>query len=206
MSCKKIRKLIDEAERPDLLMPEAARHVESCPACAEFARQRAALRQLLASSGRVGAPPDFQLRLKRRLEELTPPAPALSPLWKLAAAAAAAMLVIGSALLLRSPQQPPNRPAMTASSIARPEPAQIQTPQKIADKKPAAISKAARRRARPSAPRTEELDAMPRAALVLVRGQDVEYELAIPAISIGAQPIFYGAPSSGSARMVKTSF
>jgi hypothetical protein len=47
---------------------------------------------------------------------------------------------------------------------------------------------------------------MPRAALILVRRQDVEYELAIPAISVGAQPIFYDLNSKGSARVIKTSF
>jgi hypothetical protein len=202
MSCRKIRKLIDEAERPDLLMPEAASHLESCPACNEFARQRASLRKLLISSGRVSAPPDFQIRLKQRLEELSlnQSPPILMRLWKLAAAAAI-IIAVATFLLRRGPQPEPTPSASTASPVAQIQP--IQSDQKI----PAlGRNRPAKHKARPAAARPEGLDAMPRAALILVRQEDVEYELAIPAVSVGAQPIVYDLSSKGSARVIKTSF
>src|SRR5580704_16586497 len=69
MSCKRIRKLIDEADRPGNIPFEAARHTQTCESCSRFVDERIRLAELLDSTGRVTAPPDFNIVLRRRLRE-----------------------------------------------------------------------------------------------------------------------------------------
>lgn len=69
MGCNEIKKLIDEADRPDLLPFEAARHVDACAGCESFARERASLRHVLASGSRVAVPVNFDAVLRQRLEQ-----------------------------------------------------------------------------------------------------------------------------------------
>jgi hypothetical protein len=69
MSCKRIRKLIDEADRPGNIPFEAARHTQICESCSRFVDERIRLAELLDSTGRVTAPPDFNVVLRRRLRE-----------------------------------------------------------------------------------------------------------------------------------------
>lgn len=71
MTCKQIKRLIDEADRPDVLSFEAAGHVASCVSCREFARDRASLRELLASGTRVSVPVNFDATLQTRLAAAT---------------------------------------------------------------------------------------------------------------------------------------
>jgi hypothetical protein len=65
--CNKIKRLIDEAEQPDLFSFQVANHLSVCDGCKGFADERIALRQLLASSERVSAPSNFDAMLTARI-------------------------------------------------------------------------------------------------------------------------------------------
>ncbi len=67
MNCRNIRRLIDEADGPDSIPLEAARHAGSCVDCASFADERFRLRRLLSSSSRVAAPANFDAILREKL-------------------------------------------------------------------------------------------------------------------------------------------
>src|SRR2546425_935752 len=62
-SCKEVRKLIDQAEKPDMLAFEVTEHIERCSDCERFSSERAGLRKLLASPARVSQP---EKRIRRR--------------------------------------------------------------------------------------------------------------------------------------------
>src|SRR2546421_5281446 len=66
-SCKEIERLIDEADRPDLLSFEVTGHLSHCVNCKSFAGERAALRELLAAGKRVSVPANFDAVLGERL-------------------------------------------------------------------------------------------------------------------------------------------
>jgi hypothetical protein len=65
--CEDIRKIIDEADRPELLPLEATNHLESCSQCGSFADERTRLRSLLSSPPRVSVPANFNAVLNERL-------------------------------------------------------------------------------------------------------------------------------------------
>ena len=67
--CDRIKKLIDEADQPDALSFEASNHLSVCADCTTFARERAALRNMLLSSNRVSVPVNFDAMLNARLAE-----------------------------------------------------------------------------------------------------------------------------------------
>jgi hypothetical protein len=66
--CNRIRDLIDQSHRSDVLSPEAAAHAEFCDACRKFAEDRERLRNLLAEGARVTVPGNFNAVLNQRLE------------------------------------------------------------------------------------------------------------------------------------------
>jgi hypothetical protein len=70
--CKVFRTEIDVAADGGALGRDAASHVESCAACGEELRGRAALRGLVRGLGRVEAPPDFEFRLRARMASSKP--------------------------------------------------------------------------------------------------------------------------------------
>lgn len=70
--CKVFRTEIDVAAEGGALGRDAAMHVESCAACGEELRGRAALRGLVRGLGRVEAPPDFEFRLRARMAASKP--------------------------------------------------------------------------------------------------------------------------------------
>jgi hypothetical protein len=67
--CNHIRRLIDEADQPDIFSLEVTGHIAHCNACRGFAAERSALRGLIASGKRVGAPVNFDAMLNARLAE-----------------------------------------------------------------------------------------------------------------------------------------
>ena len=70
MNCIKIKRIIDESDRPDVFPLEAAGHIAACPACQSFADERAKLRELTASVARVTAPGNFNALLNERLSRV----------------------------------------------------------------------------------------------------------------------------------------
>jgi len=70
--CKVFRTEIDEAADGGALGARATAHVESCAACGDEMRGRAALRGLVRGLGRVEAPADFEYRLRARMARSKP--------------------------------------------------------------------------------------------------------------------------------------
>jgi hypothetical protein len=70
--CKVFRTEIEAAADGGALGRRAASHAESCAACGEELRERAALRGLVRGLGRVEAPPDFEFRLRARMASSKP--------------------------------------------------------------------------------------------------------------------------------------
>ena len=70
MNCTKIKRIIDEADRPDVFLLEAAGHIAGCPDCQSFADERAKLRELTGSVARVTAPGNFNALLNERLSRV----------------------------------------------------------------------------------------------------------------------------------------
>lgn len=69
MTCNRIQRLIDEADKPEALPFAAASHIAVCPACSQFAEERTKLRTFLIDLPRVHAPANFDAVLRMRLAE-----------------------------------------------------------------------------------------------------------------------------------------
>jgi hypothetical protein len=67
MSCRSVRREIDEAGPGNLLSSVANNHIENCLECETFADEHSKLQRIVSSLGTVEAPDDFELRLRARL-------------------------------------------------------------------------------------------------------------------------------------------
>jgi len=242
MSCKTIRKLIDSTDKADVFPHEAARHLDSCGACADFAEKRMRLRELLASSGRVAAPANFDAVLRVRLTERSAARPLawLSPAMYLRFGAAAIALVcvflLGQQFVRSNRPAPPTGDSSNAVGQSMGTdgsgraggpggagetgtPPAVAGPNGVAPPVIGGVtaypSKAADgyKPARGSRPRGDSGfryvadvgdDMAPgarTATVLLMRGPSAEREVMVPAVSVGAQPIFYSyrepQPSQG---------
>lgn len=105
MKCKAVLREIEELEQGARLCVEADAHLNACASCKEFARERSALRHLLAGLDAVETPPDFDWRLRARLararseSELTP-APSAARRWLHAFAPGARALTVAASITL----------------------------------------------------------------------------------------------------------
>src|SRR2546425_12585984 len=66
-TCRNTRQEIDELEFGAQPSQLATTHIATCEACRQFRAERAELRELVGSLERVGAPPDFDMRLRARI-------------------------------------------------------------------------------------------------------------------------------------------
>jgi hypothetical protein len=216
MSCKTIRKLIDSADKADVFPHEAARHLDSCGTCADFAEKRMRLRELLASSGRVAVPANFDAVLRVRLTErsASKPLPWLTPVLYLrfggAAIALVCLFLLGQRVLWNSNQAQratdshtetsESAPAVIPPAIYGPEPTgpsrneEHAIPTVVRDFSPTV--RGVRPRGNSGLRNVAEVgdDSDPgarTAAVLLMRGPSAEREVMVPAVSVGAQPIFY---------------
>jgi hypothetical protein len=95
-NCNHIKRLIDQAEQPELLPFEATHHLNACPPCRRFADERAGLRALLNGIPRVNAPINFDAQLKARMTtaKAKPTAAWLNPALYMRFGAASAVLLV----------------------------------------------------------------------------------------------------------------
>jgi hypothetical protein len=70
--CKTIRREIDEANLEAQLTLEASEHLRRCDPCRRFHDDRRKLRDLMAGLETIGAPADFDFRLRARLAREKP--------------------------------------------------------------------------------------------------------------------------------------
>ena len=218
-SCKEVRKLIDQAEKPDLLAFAVTEHIERCSDCERFASGRAGLRKLLASTARVSAPVNFEAVLNARLAEVKSrrlfrwlSAPGYV---RLGAATAGLAIMIFAAQYAglfskESDRAAQTRPIATASEPATPQSKpDVTAASPTNERKDNSIAQPVNtmrrrevvlgKRIAPAAVFTAE-----DGGVVIVRGQNGETDIQIPTVSVGAQPLLLVgagrrvAPTSGT--------
>lgn len=74
LSCKECRREIEFAGRGAALPVQTSAHLDVCVACRAFQTERASLRCLIGTLEPVGAPPDFEFRLRARMAAQQRPA------------------------------------------------------------------------------------------------------------------------------------
>lgn len=220
--CNYIRKIIDEADKPDQLPFEATQHLAGCADCERFAGERTALSRLMSSADRVGAPMNFDAMLLARLAEAK-----ARPSFKwfgapgylrLASAAAGLIVMVFAAQYFglfdshRTPVSdkradvvtPPilTQPGLTPK-VTSPEPA-------LAGNRDLAGQRVSRNRQNTMAVRNRgvagALVAEDDGGVLLVRGQNGGVEVQMPTVSVGAQPLLYVSAGQRTVRNVGASF
>jgi len=219
--------IIDEADRPEALDYGASHHIASCVGCSQFADERAKLKALLESAGRVSAPPDFDFKLKARLAEVKE---RKSSWWftpagylRLGAATAAVVMAVVAAQTSgffsadipaepfvsdSAKIQPSTQPGIAvapppASRDTRRDDRVVTNPETTGAVK--FISKNSRRQTRP-APEPVRGFVAEDGTMVLMRGPAGELEVPVPTVSVGAQSLMYVNSGRQTARNVSTSF
>jgi hypothetical protein len=126
LTCQQCRREIDAAARRASLSAPVETHLAACASCRIFQAERVRLQSLLGELEAVGAPPDFEFRLRARMAAQQPATFRLNWLRLTPRAlglAFAACLVCALALTLRwHAQQPPTQSAAQTkqSNIAQP--------------------------------------------------------------------------------------
>lgn len=232
MGCNYIKRLIDEADKSDLLPFEASDHIGSCIDCERFADGRAKLRGLLASESRVTAPMNFDAMLKVRLAEAKRRS-AFSWLgsqgyMRLGAATAGLVLMIVAAQYAglfsdRSNPSTESRAGVTGppASPTAPltAPPAFQTAPPIAQPVVIAATTSKPRQYYPQNIRAGRTDVAPRGrtapgayftaedgGVVLVRGRNGDMDVPMPTVSVGAQPLLYVSAGQRAVRATGNSF
>ena len=227
MKCSTTRRMIDQADDPASLQYETAAHIEGCSSCRQFASEREQLRKLLLEPRRVAAPANFEAMVARRLAERGGSRafrPAIGFYLRAAGAAAAlACLVLVIQTTRFSPVSQVSRPSLdqlAEKSLAEKPP--VHTENRGVDNPPpvqpfATVIKAHSRvhpgrrgsqgSVRPESPLALAADiaAQPR-ALLLVRNAGSEQEIAVPMVTVGAQPWMPVNVSSQDARGLRMAF
>jgi hypothetical protein len=127
LTCQQCRRAIDGAARKQPTSAEVAAHIETCASCRAFQTERIRLQALIGELEPVGAPADFEFRLRARMAT-QPPAAFGFELLRLTpralGLACAACLVCAFALALRWYTQRPavNYTARTPQNIAQVSP------------------------------------------------------------------------------------
>ena len=224
--CNQVKRVIDEADRPDAIAFAASQHMASCAACSAFADERARLKELITAAGRVSAPADFDIKLKARLLQVKD---RRSRWWvvpagylKLGAATAALVVAVvaaqttnffsgeqsqapGGDVARTQPASPPSADAMPAQPHRGTE---VMSPTVDLPAAPMHVRVAAvrnnRRQARTAAPVRGFI--AEDGTMVLMRGPAGELEVPVPTVSVGAQPLLYVNSGRHSARSISTSF
>lgn len=136
MNCQNVRRIIEAADRGELLGVAAVEHISACPACEKFNDEHLKLRDIVSNLGTVKAPDDFEFRLRARLARANAQGtqPTLNRLnlgFRSVAFASLMVVFVGAMLVinLRSPEQTPvvTKDTPAASPIAAATPFQQPT-------------------------------------------------------------------------------
>jgi hypothetical protein len=228
VDCKQTRRMIDEADRPELLPFEASSHVAACPDCGSFAEERARLRSLLVSGTRVTVPVNFDAVLKSRLAQARgrDGFAWLSPAGYLRLGGATAALVVmvfgaqyaglfgvdstteqraglaGNGQHAVEPVQPSPPPPAINSYEPGPRHTSVGTNSYLR------VNRYQNRTVGAGVPlEIPREDYLPEdSGVMLVRGSNGEGEVSLPMVSVGAQPLVYANAGRRTARTIGTSF
>jgi hypothetical protein len=223
MGCNYIKKLIDEADKSDLLPFEVNEHIGGCDDCGRFANERAGLRKLLASESRVIVPMNFDAMLKARLAEVKARSAfswlSSSGYLRLGAATAGLVIMIFAAQYAGLFSDHSNGSASRAVASAPTAPPLVQTAPPIIVPAPlttAAAPSAVReyysrnsRGGRADVARVRTTSGGFTAedgGVVLVRGRNGEMDVPMPTVSVGAQPLLYVSAGQRAVRNAGNSF
>ncbi len=228
MKCSIARRVIDEVDNPANLPYEAAGHLEGCGPCRQFAEERDQLRKLLLEPLRVSAPANFETMVARRLARR---AGERRPFWLAggfylraagAAVALASLILVAQVTMLRrvpSPAVLPISDAARLNTLSIPAP-EVTGGQKTGpDITPVTVTKAFSliRSGKPRGALVKppsnrfvtaaitEMTMQPR-ALLLVRNPGSEHEIAVPMVSVGAQPWLSISLHSQDERGIRAAF
>src|SRR5262245_41196456 len=222
MKCSTARRVIDDASSPANLPYEAAEHVQGCRLCRQFAEEREQLRKLLLEPLRVTAPSNFEAMVARRLAKR---ADEKRPFWLAggfylraagAAVALASLLLVAQVTLFKyaplpGPQEMavadhPPAPATRPTGGEKAVPPSTPTIIGKGTGSPFSIRRVHRASLRAPSERTvaAAITDMTRAVL-LVRNPGSEHEIAVPMVSVGAQPWLSVIHSQGE-RGVRAAF
>jgi hypothetical protein len=231
--CNYFQRLIDEADKSDLLSFEVNEHVGRCSDCERFANDRDGLRRLLASESRVSVPMNFDAMLKARLAEVKARRPfsPFSPFsWlsapgylRLGAATAGLVIMIFAAQYagLFSDQSNPSVQSKSAATVPPLSPPVLRTPHELTPPAPVATASAVPKVREYSSrnPRVGRSDVAARGrtapdgyfsaedgGVVLVRGRNGEMDVPMPTVSVGAQPLLYVSAGQRAVRSAGNSF
>jgi hypothetical protein len=234
MGCNYIKRLIDEADKSDLLPFEASEHIGGCVDCERFADDRARLRGLLASEIRVTAPMNFDAMLKARLAEAKDRS-AFSWLsspgyMRLGAATAGLVLMVFAAQYAGLFSDHSNQAAESKAAVTVP-PAQAsgpsRAPQTLETTAPLSVAPPVVIAGTASKPRQyypqnvragrTEVAARGRTApgayftaedggVVLVRGRNGDMDVPMSTVSVGAQPLLFVSAGQRAVRNAGNSF
>jgi len=222
MKCSATRRMIDQADDPASLRYETAAHIEGCSSCRQFASEREQLRKLLLEPRRVAAPANFEAMVARRLAERVSSRPfrlAIGFYLRAAGAAAALaclVLVIQTARLgpvsqvsRQSLDQVTEKPPVHTENrgVDNPPPVQPFATVIKAHSRVHAGRRGSQGSVRPESPLALAADiaAQPR-ALLLVRNGGAEQEIAVPMVTVGAQPWVPVSVSPQDARALRMAF
>lgn len=121
MKCKAVIREIEELEMGAALPADANAHLQSCESCRSFSSERASLRLLVGGLGKVTAPPDFDWRLRARLNEAGKEQsvarrflPGFAPGAQAIAAAACVTLILVGVVIYRQTRPLPQGAAQSA--------------------------------------------------------------------------------------------
>jgi len=222
MKCSATRRMIDQADDPASLRYETAAHIEGCSSCRQFASEREQLRKLLLEPRRVAAPANFEAMVARRLAERGGSRafrPAIGFYLRAAGAAAALACLV---LVIQTTRLGPVSQVSRQNLDQMAEKPPVHTENRGVDNPPpvqpfATVIKAHSRvhpgrrgsqgSVRPESPLALAADiaAQPR-ALLLVRNAGSEQEIAVPMVTVGAQPWMPVNVSSQDARGLRMAF
>jgi cytoskeletal protein RodZ len=124
MDCKVFRQEFETLNAGEHPSAQAQAHLNSCPACRSFQSERLSLRQLIGTLGTVGAPPDFDFRLRARLaaakstEGYSFHRKRFAPGLKAITVAASFALLITAAIIFRQTQSAPAANPATTQQAA----------------------------------------------------------------------------------------
>jgi hypothetical protein len=226
MKCSTTRRMIDQADDPASLVYETAAHIEGCSSCRQFASEREQLRKLLLEPRRVSAPANFEAMVARRLAERGSGGRFRLAIGFYLRAAGAAAALACLVLVIQMARPKPAAPTLALpSGIATVNPPEVGTnggtdgstlkplPSSVAVVKTTASVHHPRRRDSLRQPVDESpvttviagMTAQPR-ALILLRNAGSEQEIAVPMVTVGAQPWVPVSVSSQDARGLRMAF
>jgi hypothetical protein len=227
MGCNYIKRLIDEADKSDLLPFEVNEHIGGCGDCERFANERDGLRKLLASESRVTAPMNFDAMLKARLAGAKGRS-AFSWLsapgyLRLGAATAGLVIMVFAAQYAGLFSDYSNRPAESNAVAKGPSTApptfQATPPIVVSAPLTAAATTPKARQYSSQNLRSGRGDAVARGRItpgayftaedggvVLVRGRNGDMDVPMPTVSVGAQPLLYVSAGQRAVRNAGNSF